>query len=316
MLARIADSLVRAQRAVVVFLVAFVAFVAGSVAPAQTDELILTEPLVQADTPPVHDATVGTLAGEAGVDGGAATYEIPIVVPPGRAGMQPSLALSYNSRSGNGVMGMGWTVSGLSSIHRCPRTLEQDDESLAVTYTSTDRLCLDGQRLVAVSGTYGASGTQYRTEIDRYARITQTGGGLVGTAACFRVEEKDGTIRHYGAVTQGSPNATSCASSSANARVNPTGAAGTLSWLVEKIEDRVGNNQLYAYLNYGNGEVLPFTISYTGFGSSAGDRTATFAYVNRTSAASGATDVSSSYLAGGLSMQTKALSSITTKVGT
>src|SRR5689334_18562501 len=47
---------------------------------------------------PTHDATVGTMAGEAATSGGAATYSTPIAVPPGRAGMQPSLSINYNSR--------------------------------------------------------------------------------------------------------------------------------------------------------------------------------------------------------------------------
>lgn len=267
---------------------------------------------------PTHDATVGTMAGEAGTSGGAATYSTPIVVPPGRAGMQPSLSINYNSRSGNGVLGMGWTIGGLTSIHRCPQTPEQDGQTMGVSYASTDRLCLDGQRLVAVSGGYGAANTVYRTEVDSYARITQFGGGLTGTATCFKVEQKDGRIFHYGAVVNG----TACSASSAHSRVQPGGASATSSWLVEKIEDRVGNYQSYAYVDYGNGEVLPSTVTYTGFSSTVGDRTVTFAYQARTATPTGcsgsscASDVSSTYQAGGLTMQTKVLQSITTKVGT
>ena len=273
---------------------------------------------------PTHDATVGTLAGQASSDGGAAQYHVPIVVPPGRAGMQPELALVYNSRSGNGVMGMGWTISGLSSIHRCPQTPEQDGRTLGVSYTNNDRLCLDGQRLVLVSGgSYGAANAVYRTEVDSYARITQVGGDLTGANTCFRVEQKDGRVLHYGAVTgtisNGALSAPSCAASTANSTVTPSGAPAPLSWLVEKIEDRTANNQLYQYTNVGYGEVLINKISYTGFGTTAGDRTVTFAYEPRSCdgnsppcGASGVTDVSSSYLAGGLTMQTQALASITT----
>ena len=281
-----------------------------------------------AEAPPTHDPTVGTMEGQPGTQGGASTYEVPIIVPPGRDGMQPSLSLVYNSRTGDGVMGMGWSMSGTSSIHRCPQTPEQDSTtqstfSPAVSYTNNDRLCLDGQRLVKVNtGAYGATGSEYRTEVDSFARIYQTGGDLTGAATCFRVEQKDGRVLYYGAVTNGTPQnggaPTSCLTSSANARVQPTGAAATLAWQVERIEDRVGNNELFAYTNYGNGEVLLHTVTYTGYTPSGtvGDRVVTLTYQSRTIAVSNVSDYASSYLAGGLTTQTQALKCITTQVGT
>src|SRR5262249_61313850 len=88
---------------------------------------------------------------------GAPPYSIPIVVPPGTAGMLPSLSLSYNSQGGNGLLGMGFMLDGLPSIGRCPRTIAQDGVRGVVNYDSNDRFCLDGQRLIAISGTYGAN---------------------------------------------------------------------------------------------------------------------------------------------------------------
>jgi RHS repeat-associated protein len=41
---------------------------------------------------------------------GAATYSVPLAVPPGRAGVQPGLALSYSSAAGNGPAGLGWSL--------------------------------------------------------------------------------------------------------------------------------------------------------------------------------------------------------------
>jgi RHS repeat-associated protein len=253
---------------------------------------------------PAHDATVGRLAGEAGVSGGAASYGIPIVVPPGRRGMQPSLSLNYSSRSGNGIAGMGWSLSGLSSLHRCPWTLAQDGQIRAVQLDAQDRLCLDGQRLVATSGGYGASGTTYGTELESFVRVTQLGGDLTSTATYFKVERKSGEIAWYG-------NTSSAASP---ARVIPGGASVPLTWLVARVEDRVGNAMHYAYTAYGDGETLVSDIRYTGTLTTVGDRRVAFTYEDRPNSG-GANDRSSSYLAGGVTRQTKRLSAVTTFVG-
>jgi RHS repeat-associated protein len=79
---------------------------------------------------------------------GAAQISIPLWVPPGRLGVQPSLALKYSSRAGNGPLGVGWSLSGVSAITACRRTPSADG---AYGGRYPDRLCLDGQRLVEIS---------------------------------------------------------------------------------------------------------------------------------------------------------------------
>ncbi|HVJ62216.1 MAG TPA: RHS repeat-associated core domain-containing protein [Tahibacter sp.] len=256
-----------------------------------------------------HDPSAGAIAGTAEADGGAASYNIPIVMPPGRAGMQPQVALSYSSRGGNSIAGMGWSIGGLSSIHRCPRTVAQDGAASPVTLSQNDALCLDGQRLVATSGTYGTAGATYRTEIDSFARVTQVGGSLTGHATCFKVEDKSGRVSHYGAVASGG-----CSAIHGDARVLPQGGAATLSWLIKKTEDRIatptggGNNIVYNYVQHGAGELLINDIRYTGFGNTQGSRYVTFAYQARPD-----NDRSSSYIAGGLTEQTQRLAEITSR---
>src|SRR5882672_10381149 len=71
-------------------------------------------------------------------ESGAAEYRIPIQVPPSIAGMEPRLALVYNSQSGNGLLGVGWSLEGLSAITRCPRTYAQDQAKGAVNFDAQD----------------------------------------------------------------------------------------------------------------------------------------------------------------------------------
>jgi len=121
-------------------------------------------------------AEVGSLKGKLSVTGkGALTYSIPISVPPGTADMTPALAIQYNSQSGDGLLGMGFGLDGLTVITRCPANRAQNGEIHGVDYTAKDRFCLNGQQLVAIKGAYGANGTEYRTYTDTQTRIISYG---------------------------------------------------------------------------------------------------------------------------------------------
>lgn len=48
---------------------------------------------------------------------GAATYSVPIEVPPGRNGIAPNLTLRYNSYQKNGWIGVGWDLD-MGAIQR------------------------------------------------------------------------------------------------------------------------------------------------------------------------------------------------------
>ena len=88
--------------------------------------------------------------------------------------------------------------SGRRHRQRRQQTLAQDNQIRAVVFSGEDRLCLDGQRLMSTSGTYGQSGTTYATEIDSFARVTQQGGDLTSAATYFKVEYKSGEMAFFG----------------------------------------------------------------------------------------------------------------------
>jgi Salmonella virulence plasmid 65kDa B protein len=149
----------------------------------------------------------GTTTGSGAVaSSGTATYTIPLWTPAGRAGIQPNLALNYSSRAGNGVVGVGWGLSGLPRITRCARTHLLDGEARAIQFADGDRgdrFCLNGERLVTVGGragpssAYGADGTEYRTEHDNHSKLLSYAPDELGPTY-FRVFLRDGRILTLG----------------------------------------------------------------------------------------------------------------------
>ena len=112
---------------------------------------------------------------------GAATYTIPIWAPNGPNGLEPHLALTYNSQSGKGYVGVGWALSGLSAITRCDKTFAQDGQASPVQLQASDGYCLDGQRLRLVSGAYsGRSCSRFPAHRERgFQRNVNTDSGLI-----------------------------------------------------------------------------------------------------------------------------------------
>ena len=69
--------------------------------------------------PPSAQATFGRTAGTFAVSPtGAATYSIPVWVPPGPRGLQPAIRIAYSSSAGLSTLGTGWSIAGLSAITR------------------------------------------------------------------------------------------------------------------------------------------------------------------------------------------------------
>ncbi|MCY1044145.1 hypothetical protein OV208_22700 [Corallococcus sp. bb12-1] len=226
-------------------------------------------------TETVNGVATGLTVGRLDVStDGAATYALPLWVPPGRAGIQPSPTLSYNSRGGNGLLGMGWSVSGFSRITRCNPSLDGAGKRLPLQFTQADDLCLDGARLVLITGTAGSIGAKYRTEIDSFSQVTVTDADAHSPKQ-FEVRTRDGQILTYGGYGGAAEGSVVEGSRVIVSAVPPSWVSATYTgaprvryaWSVSKVEDRSGNFMRVLYTRTENDsavEQVPSSIEYTG----------------------------------------------------
>jgi RHS repeat-associated protein len=250
---------------------------------------------------PAQAALVGSTPGGFAVgQSGAANYSIPIQVPPGIADMAPQLSLDYSSHSGNGLLGLGWHLSGLSSITRCPATKAQDGFIDGVDFDSNDRYCLDGQRLMQTGTGSDSNGsyTEYRTEINTFSRIRSYGTAGSGPAS-FRVWTPSGQQMEYGVTPDSS--------------IEAQGRTDVLVWALNKMMDTSKNYMTISYTeNNANGEFRPNRVDYTGNANVSPSVTpyasVQFSYTSRT-------DNITHYIGGSLNKTTQRLTNVKTYVG-
>ncbi|MCY1072291.1 FG-GAP-like repeat-containing protein [Nannocystis sp. RBIL2] len=171
---------------------------------------------------------IGTAREGAVMSSGAYARSIPIEVPPFH-GIEPALSLAYDSRQGNGIAGVGWSLVGGSAIARV--TPGRGLPSLS----PTDIFTLDGEELVPCKpGTPGPGcelavplpGRAYFTT--RVERGIQVIHDTTGPAEMWIVRYPSGVRWTYSTVSL---------------------AAGgqSLSWLLTRVEDTSGNVVSYEY---------------------------------------------------------------------
>jgi len=230
-----------------------------------------SQPVVPPTSPPASGigATPGTFAVTAQ---GSASYTIPIAVPPGRHGIEPSLAVRYTSSTSNGTLGIGWSLDGLSTISLCQRTYAQDGQSKPVDLSWNEALCLDGQRLMQLDD------GSYRTETDTFTKIVGSDniGEVQGQPFAFRAFTKDGHILYYDTL--------------ANTKSKSALSFRFRTWALSRVEDRNGNFMRIVYRQttstdsqdsdwpLSSTELVPDSIIYTGNGYTDGDREIKFEY--------------------------------------
>ncbi|MCH6257920.1 FG-GAP-like repeat-containing protein [Puniceicoccaceae bacterium K14] len=202
-----------------------------------------------------QEKIVGTLPGEFLLDGkGAANYSIPLEVPPGINGMQPVIAIGYNSNSRNGVVGYGWNLThGFpTEIARGQNIFARDGSLRAVDFTSEDKFYIEGKRLIPVVGSQGAANSVYHTEIESFSKIAANGLST-NQGSSFTMKSKDGLIMKFGGEGQSAGHATTFLGGESG----DSHLTVPYAWKLRRVEGlHVGTSSSHGYIEYTYGSVL------------------------------------------------------------
>jgi RHS repeat-associated protein len=175
---------------------------------------------------------------------GTGTLTVPIAVSPGRAGFGPQFTVSYDSGSGNGPFGLGWSLSCPSITRRTDRGLPQFQDAI-----ESDIFILSGAEDLVPALIQDATGqwtrditqrngytiTRYRPRVEglfsRIERWTRVSDG----DTYWRSISKDNITTFYGATT--------------TSRVaDPSDATRIFTWLISQSQDDKGNVIVYEYV--------------------------------------------------------------------
>ena len=193
---------------------------------------------------------------------GGASYTVQVQAPNGYGDLKPSIALSYNSQSGNGIAGWGCSITGISAITRGMKNYLYGETPKGIKYSTSDALYLDGKRLIKVSGTEGSDGSVYSPEGEPLTKVTLHGSSI-STSSWLEVDTNDGMTYEFGHAT-GTQQTTTAAS-----------AQRPFAWYISKCTNNLGQTITYQYQT-SDKYLYPQTISY------GGGNTVNFEYEART----------------------------------
>jgi RHS repeat-associated protein len=188
---------------------------------------------------------------------GTGNYSVPIEVPGGRAGLQPSLALTYSSGAPNSPYGLGWALS-VPGVRR-------KTSGGVPRYDGTDVFVLSGaEDLVPVPPGPGVpAGQAYRPRVEGlYARIVRhTGGGQ----DYWEVWSANGEKSRYGTYRpDGAPDGWRDPA----AVTDPANPSHVFEWLLSETVDTCGNRIVHDYARDpgGYGRLYLSSIRYVDHG--------------------------------------------------
>jgi RHS repeat-associated protein len=211
---------------------------------------------------------------------GSASLSYPIVVPTGRGGVAPQIAINYNSGSSNGWMGLGWNVTLPAVTIETRWGVPRFDPN-----KETETYALNGEQLTPLAHR-GPLQNRYADGKQFFPRVEGSFSKIMrhGTSPgnyYWEVTDKTGTRYFYGGTKSGGFDKT------AVLRDNEKGDQGNIAlWGLRETVDLNGNNVHYYYVKIEDvgvkgGTVPGFQmyidkITYTGHGGADGPYTVNF----------------------------------------
>ena len=214
-------------------------------ASAQTGKLTRAADLLPSVSAPTGGGAIRGLDEKFSVDAATGTGSMAVKLPfsPGRSGFTPALQLAYDSGSGNGPLGLGWSL-GIPAITRqtvkgLPQYCDGDESDVFILAGAEDLVpVLDpaGGRKTLKRTVYGTpfTVTFYRPRVEglfsRIERWTATDTGV----SHWRTLSRDNVTALYGA-------------DPASTVADPADPARIFSWQICRTWDDKGNAAVYSY---------------------------------------------------------------------
>lgn len=167
------------------------------------------------------------------LNSGSGSHSVPIQLPKGPAGFGPTLTLQYHTGTGNGVLGIGWKLSGLTMVSRnmdaglpmyvdAPNGLDDDFDGAIDNPEEIDRFSgVDLEELLPL-----ADGSLRSESEGTFLRYERVGAG-------WQARTKSGLRHDFGAGSA--------------SRIENGGRV--FAWLLDKTTDLNGNSIEYRYVS-------------------------------------------------------------------
>ncbi len=169
---------------------------------------------------------------------GTGNFTVPIALPPGRNGFQPQLNLVYSTGNGNGLFGLGWSLSIPGVSRKTSKGVPRYDDA-------RDTFILSGSEDLAPAEKPSDTMTRYRPRTEGlFARILHHRDARDNY---WEVQSKDGLVSLYG-TPRPNPDPLNWSDPSVIRDPDPLKQHHIFAWKLTETRDPFGNRIQYEYI--------------------------------------------------------------------